>query len=135
MNDTEASTILNSMVQFIRTHGDERVATINKQADDEFTVQKESYIAEEKERITADMRDKLRKDEISLKIERSKKENVERIERMRIVNQLIIQLFKDARVSIVNKQKKDQKAYSELLKNLIIQVMQFHFIQQCPKSY
>lgn len=86
MNDREASTILNSMVQFIRTHGEERVQTIKKQADDEFTVQKESYIAEEKERITADIRTRLLKDEIQLKIDRSKKENVLRIEKMRTVN-------------------------------------------------
>jgi len=120
MNDREASTILNSMVQFIRTHGEERVQTIKKQADDEFTVQKESYIAEEKERITADIRARLLKDEIQLKIERSKKENVLRIEKMRTVNQLIIQVFKDARLSIVKQCKANQNVYSELLKNLII---------------
>lgn len=122
MNDREASTILNSMVQFIRTHGEERVATIKKQADDEFTVQKESFIAEEKERITADIRERIKKDEINLKIDRSKKENVLRIEKMRTINQLILALFKDARVSIVKKQKEDQKVYGELVKNLIIQV-------------
>ena len=122
MNDREASTILNSMVQFIRTHGEERVATIKKQADDEFTVQKESFIAEEKERITADIRERIKKDEINLKIDRSKKENVLRIEKMRTINQLILELFKDARVSIVKKQKEDQKVYGELIKNLIIQV-------------
>lgn len=122
MNDREASTILNSMVQFIRTHGEERVATIKKQADDEFTVQKESFIAEEKERITADIRERIKKDEINLKIDRSKKENVLRIEKMRTINSLILELFKDARVSIVKKQKEDQKVYGELIKNLIIQV-------------
>jgi len=89
MNETEASSILKSMVQFILNHGEERVATINKQAGDEFTVQKENFIAEEKERINTDIRDRLRKDEINLKIDRSKKENVERIERMRTVNVLI----------------------------------------------
>lgn len=125
MNDREASTILNSMVQFIRTHGEERVQTIKKQADDEFTVQKESYIAEEKERITADIRSRLLKDEIQLKIERSKKENVLRIEKMRTVNQLIIQVFKDARLNIVKQCKANQNMYSELLKNLIIQVRIF----------
>ena len=122
MNDREASTILNSMVQFIKTHGEERVATIKKQADDEFTVQKESFIAEEKERITADIRERIKKDEINLKIDRSKKENVLRIEKMRTINSLILELFKDARVSIVKKQKEDQKVYGELIKNLIIQV-------------
>jgi hypothetical protein len=39
---------------------------------------------------------------------------------MRTVNELIIQLFKDARLSIVKKLKSDQKAYGEILKDLII---------------
>ena len=47
------------MIQFIRSHGDERVATINKQADDEFTIEKEKYIANEKERLTGDYNSKL----------------------------------------------------------------------------
>jgi len=59
MNESEATSILKSMVQFIRSHGDERVATITKQAEDEFTVQKENYIAEEKERLVNDYRNKL----------------------------------------------------------------------------
>lgn len=100
MNDNEASSILKSMVQFIKNHGEERVRTINKQADDEFTVQKESYIAEEKERITSEIADRLRKDEINLKIERSKKENLLRIEKMRTTNTLIQGLFQDSRLKI-----------------------------------
>lgn len=52
MNPEEASQVLKSMITFIRSHGEERVATINKQAEDEFTIQKEKYIAEEKERLT-----------------------------------------------------------------------------------
>ena len=123
MNDVEASSILKSMVQFIKNHGDERVLTINKQADDEFTVQKESYIAEEKERVTSDIRDRLRKDEINLKIDRSKKENVQRIEKMRTVNQLIQKLFQESRLTISRKVKEDKNVYKVLLKNLIIQVM------------
>lgn len=59
MNESEATSILKSMVQFIRSHGDERVSTITKQAEDEFTVQKENYIAEEKERCVTDYRNKL----------------------------------------------------------------------------
>jgi V-type H+-transporting ATPase subunit E len=122
MNDREASTILTSMVQFIRTHGDERVVTIRKQTDDEYTSQREFYISNEKETIEASIRDRLRKDEINLKIARSKRENAIRIENMKTVNELIQQLFKEARVNIVKKQKQDAKAYQELIKNLIIQV-------------
>lgn len=38
MNDSEASNVLQSMIAFIRSHGDERVSTIQKQAEDEFTI-------------------------------------------------------------------------------------------------
>lgn len=38
MNDTEADKVLSSMIVFIKTHGDERVANIDKQAEDEFTI-------------------------------------------------------------------------------------------------
>jgi hypothetical protein len=103
MNDSEASTILKSMVSFIRSHGDERVMTINKQADDEFTIQKENYISEEKERLAADVKEKLRKDEINLKIEKSKLENAQRIENMRKTNELIKKLYQEARLEIAAK--------------------------------
>jgi hypothetical protein len=86
MNDNEASSILKSMVSFIRSHGEERVATILKQGEDEFTVQKENYISEEKDRIEADIKERLRKDEINLRIEKSKRENAQRIENMRKTN-------------------------------------------------
>ena len=68
MNDTEAGKVLASMIQFIKSHGDERVQTIQKQADDEFTIEKEKYIAMEKERLMADYKAKLQQDEIKLRI-------------------------------------------------------------------
>ena len=46
MNEQEAGRVLSSMIDFIKSHGVERVATINKQAEDEFTIQKEKYIAD-----------------------------------------------------------------------------------------
>ena len=122
MNDSEASNILKSMIQFIRSHGDERVHSINKQADDEFTVQKENFIAEEKERLTVDIRNRLQADEIKLRIQKSATENQARITKMRTVNELIEQIYAEARKKISERQKSDVAAYKELLKNLIVQV-------------
>ena len=101
MNDTEASSILKSMVAFIRSHGDERVATITKQTEEEFTIQKEAFIAEEKDKIVTNIKERLRRDEINLKIEKSKKDNAQRIENMRKTNELIQKLYKEARVIAV----------------------------------
>ena len=121
MNESEASVILNSMVDFIRSHGEERVATIKKQTEEEFTIQKEAYIAEEKDKVIADFKEKIRKDEINLKIEKSKKENAQRIENMRKTNELIQKLFKDSRLTLVKIQKQKPDDYRRLLKDLILQ--------------
>lgn len=75
MNDTEAASVLTSMIAFIKTHGDERVMAIKKQTEDEFTIQKEKYIADEKERLIADFKNKLQQDEIRLKIQKSAEQN------------------------------------------------------------
>lgn len=67
------------MIDFIKSHGKERVDTINKQALDEFTIQKEKYIAEEKDRLTLEYRNKLQQDEIKLRIQKSAHQNAARI--------------------------------------------------------
>ena len=74
-NNRETAAILNSMISFIRSHCHERIALINKQADDEFTIEKENYIGAEKERIEKEYEERIRKDEINLRIQRSKKDN------------------------------------------------------------
>ena len=121
MNDTEASSILKSMVAFIRSHGDERVATITKQTEEEFTIQKEAFIAEEKDKIVTNIKERLRRDEINLKIEKSKKDNAQRIENMRKTNELIQKLYKEARVIAIKQQKQKPDEYRILIKNLILQ--------------
>lgn len=121
-NNRETAAILGSMISFIRSHCHERIAMINKQADDEFTIEKENFIAGEKERIETEYKERLRKDEINLRIDRSKRDNAQRIDNMKQTNILIQKLYKEARINIVKKQKSDPNAYRELLKNLIIQV-------------
>ena len=64
-------------------------------------MQKEAFIAEEKDKIVANIKDRLRRDEINLKIEKSKKDNAQRIENMRKTNELIQKLYKEARVIAV----------------------------------
>ena len=54
-----ADKILDSMIQFIEQHGNETVEKINKQQADEFTIQKNSYVEEKKEEITASLKTQL----------------------------------------------------------------------------
>ena len=60
--------------------------------------------------------------EVKLKIERSKEQNMQRINRMRKVNEFVEQLKKDMRAQVRQKMAEDEEAYKELLKNLLIQV-------------
>ena len=135
MNDTEASKVLTSMIQFIRTHGDERVATINNQAQEEFTIQKEKYIAEEKERLIQDYRNKLQQDEIKLRIQKSAEQNAARIQKMKTVNALIEKLYKEAKDKSVKKLANDKGQYKELCKHLLIQVTHTNVINVSAGTY
>jgi V-type H+-transporting ATPase subunit E len=109
------------MINFIRQHGAERVAAIERQAQDEFTIQKEKYIADEKENLIQFYKNKLAQDEIKLKIKKSAQQNQERIQKMKTVNGLIEKLYQEARRKLVEKIK-DKSSYKELLKNILIQV-------------
>ena len=119
MNEIEADSVLKSMIQFIRSHGDERVATIDNQAKEEFTIQKEKFIAEEKENLIQTYKNRLAQDEIKLKIQKSAEQNANRIAKMKTVNQLVEKLFKEAKHKMVEKIG-NHGSYKELLKNLLI---------------
>jgi len=110
------------MVAFIRSHADERVAAIQASADQQFTVDKEEYMSKEKERMQKDFQDRLAKDTIALKIERSTKDNLLRIENMKKTNSYIGKMYEITRHSILKELQRDQNKYQHLLKNLIIQV-------------
>lgn len=77
------------MIAFIQTHGKERVAEIQKQAEDEFTIGKEKQIEADKKRLTENYENKLQNAEAKLKIEMSAKQNKMRIEKMQIINELV----------------------------------------------
>jgi len=72
MNDAQADKILDSMVAFIEQHGKEEVARIEKTMQDDYTIGKNRYIADEKAKIAEDFKNKLDKEEMQMKIDKSK---------------------------------------------------------------
>jgi hypothetical protein len=60
------------MVSFIKQHGVEEVQKINKEKEDEFTIQKNTYIEDEKKKIAENFKNELANNEVRLKIEKSK---------------------------------------------------------------
>ena len=113
------------MVAFIHQHGIEEVARIKQSENNEYTSQKNNYVAAEKEKIEENFKNELANEEVRMKIEKSKAQNFARIERMRKVNEFVEQLRSELRQEIRSQMNSDQDAYKELLKNLLIQVSAF----------
>ncbi len=88
------------MIQFIEQHGTETVEKIKKQMADEFTIQKNSYVEEKKKEITENLKNQLANQEVQLKIEKSKEQNAQRIERMKLVNKHVENLRKETRAQV-----------------------------------
>ena len=107
------------MIQFIKSHGDERVATITKQADDEFTIQKEKYIADEKDNLINFYKSKIATDEIKLKIQKSAEQNAARISKMKTLNTLVEKLCTESKHKLVEKIG-THNSYKEFLRNVLI---------------
>ena len=80
------------MVAFINQHGDEEVSRIREATQQEFTIEHNKYIEDEKKKHEENLKVELSNEEVRLKIEQSKKQNEMRIERMRKVNEYVEEL-------------------------------------------
>jgi len=97
----QASTaILDSMIKFIQAHGNERVDEIRRQAGSDFTVGKEKTIEAEKKRLVEQYQKDLAAAEVNFKIEKSKQQNTQRIEKMRKINELVESLQHEAKIKM-----------------------------------
>ena len=121
MNANLSSDILNSMINFIKSHGDERVKEIMEQANQDFSIGKEKMCEAEKARLAEKLEKDLNIAEVNMKIKRSAELNTARIDKMRKTNELVESLQLEAKKQMAEKLKKDPKSYQELLKNLLVQ--------------
>jgi vacuolar-type H+-ATPase subunit E/Vma4 len=135
MNETQAQKILDSMIAFIRQHGNEEVTSIKQSSDAEFIIQKNNYITEEKLKITENFKTELENQEVRLKIEKSKSQNAARIERMRKVNEIVENLKTDLKGKLMKEMAADKAKYKELMKNLLVQVSAFGFLSVIFRVY
>jgi len=93
-SNMQAEKILENMVQFIKQHGEEEVARIEKSTKDEFTIERNQYLDEQKKIISENYKIELANEEVKMKIEQSKQQNDLRIQRMQKVNEYVEELKK-----------------------------------------
>ena len=118
---TTSDKILENMVLFIRQHGKEECQRITQSAGDMYTVQRTEYMAAETRKIEVEAEEAFKKQEVHLKIAKSKEQNERRIERMKAVNVYIDKLRQDTRATVQTQFAEDVDGYKELLKNLLLQ--------------
>ena len=90
----QAERILENMVMFIQQHGEEEVAWIKESTNNEYTIEKNKYVDEQKKIMDDNYKAELQNEEVKMKIQKSKKQNEMRIERMRKVNEYVEELRK-----------------------------------------
>ena len=100
MNAAQKNDILESMIQFIKKHGDERVQELRDQAQMNFTVEKEKQIENEKKRLWETHEKDVNQAEVALKIERSAEANKARIAKMRTTNELVEGLLVKSKIQM-----------------------------------
>ena len=122
MANTEQSTqILQSMINFIKAHGEDRVKEIHEQAHHDFSIGREKMVEREKVRMEEQMRKDLANTEVKMKIERSAIQNKARVDRMRKTAQLVDGLLLDAKQQMHETLQRDQSQYKRLLEDLLVQ--------------
>ena len=121
MQADQSSHILQSMINFIKQHGEERVQDIEKNTKEQFGVEKEKRIDAEKKKIEENYSILLKKEEVSQKIARSKALNEERISRMTATNALVDKLLEAAKKSMHEDLRSNPGKYEQLLQDLLVQ--------------
>lgn len=121
MNVNQSNEILQSMINFIKSHGDERVNEIEDEAREMFNIEKEKLIESEKSRLEEKHTKDLQNEEVKMKIARSAEVNKARIEKMRRTADLVDSLLFDAKVKMQQKMQDEPDSYAALLEQMLVQ--------------
>ena len=123
MDDSEASNVLSSMIQFINNHGKEQAEQLKREADQEFTIECEKIIGAEKDRLDKIFEARLEQERVEMKIKKSKAMNTQRIKKMVERNKWCEEAYKGTQVKLQERMAENPDEYKELLKNLIVQAL------------
>ena len=121
MQIDQSSQILQSMINFIKSHGDERVNEIEDEAREMFNIEKEKLIESEKSRLEEKHTKDLQNEEVKMKIARSAEVNKARIEKMRRTADLVDSRLFDAKVKMQQKMQDEPDSYAALLEQMLVQ--------------
>ena len=123
MDDSEAGSVLDSMIQFINNHGKEQAEQLEREAEQEFTIECEKIIGSEKDRLDKIFETRLEQEGVEMKIKKSKAMNTQRIRKMVERNRWAEEAYKESQLKLHERMSKNPKEYKAVLKDLIVQAL------------
>ncbi|CAD8132668.1 unnamed protein product [Paramecium pentaurelia] len=122
MADFNPQERVKKMVNAIKAEATEKAEQIKDMAAQQFRIEKNKLLNQQKERIIEEYKKKIESYTIEKRIQRSSKINQSRLSKMQARFELIQRLKEEVRQKMT-KLIQDQSVYKELLKNLIVQGM------------
>lgn len=122
MNEADVQKQIRQMVAFIDQEANEKAAEIDTKAQEEFAIEKDNLVNQQKQKIIQFYQKKEKQIELQRKIQNSNLQNQSRISILKAREDLIQQLKEDALKQLVTISHDDGK-YSQLLTNLIAQAL------------
>ncbi|RPB01794.1 ATPase, V1/A1 complex, subunit E [Choiromyces venosus 120613-1] len=120
LSDDQVSKELKKMVAFIRQEALEKAREISIKADEEFAIEKSKLVRTETLAIDAQYERKFKQAELSQQIARSNVTNKTRLKVLAARQQLLDDIFDQARGKLAEISK-DEAGYEEILKNLVLE--------------
>jgi V-type H+-transporting ATPase subunit E len=120
MNDADVQRQIRQMVAFIDQEATEKAAEIEAKAQEEFAIEKDNIVNQQKQKILQFYQKKEKQIELQRKIQQSNLQNQSRISLLKAREDLIQQL-KEKAVQQLSLLSRDEATYSKLITNLIAQ--------------
>ncbi|CAF0740235.1 unnamed protein product [Brachionus calyciflorus] len=122
MNDADVQKQIRQMVAFIDQEANEKAAEIDAKAQEEFAIEKDNLVNQQKQKIQQFYQKKEKQIELQRKIQQSNLQNQSRIAILKAREDLIQQL-KDQALQQLSLISRDEGRYSQLLVNLTAQAL------------
>jgi len=120
LSDDQVAGELKKMVAFIKQEALEKAREIQIKADEEFAIEKSKLVRQETAAIDAQYERKFKQAELSQQIARSTVTNKTRLKVLSAQQQLLDEIFEEARGKLEDVSK-DSAKYPDILKNLILE--------------
>ncbi|GAA5981693.1 hypothetical protein JCM5350_000457 [Sporobolomyces pararoseus] len=122
LTDDEVVSEMRKMTAFIKQEALEKAREIKVKADEEFAIEKGKIVRQESSNLDANFDRKKKQAEIERKIAVSNQNNKARLQLLEKREELLEQVFEEAK-SRISEVTKDESKYGELLKSLILQAL------------